>query len=89
MQGNCTGQQQWTVMSRNLRDGLRAWGRRRRRAPAETACAVAEAENVKMCRELATCLCHGLPVELPLWLAALPRTCRILVAEPFSSSYLI
>jgi len=65
MQGNCAGQQQWTVMSRNLRDGRRA-------RAAETACAAAEAENVKLRRELPSCLCHGLPGELPLWLAALP-----------------
>ena len=59
MQGNCAGQQQWTVMSRNLRDGRRA-------RAAETACAAAEAENVKLRRELPSCLCHGLPGELPL-----------------------
>ena len=58
-------------------------------AAAETACAAAEAENVKLRRDLASCLCHGLPVELPLWLAALPRTCRILGAEPLSRSFLI
>ena len=56
---------------------------------AETACAAAEAENVKLRRELASCLCHGLPGELPLWLAALPRTCLILGAEPLSRSFLI
>ena len=44
MQGNCAGQQQWTVMSRNLRDGRRA-------RAAETACAAAEAENVKLRRD--------------------------------------
>jgi len=76
MQGNCAGQQQLTVMSRNLRDG--------RRADASPG-----AENVKLRRELASCLCHGLPGELPLWLAALPRTCRILGAEPLSRSVLI
>ena len=89
MQGNCAGQQQWTVMSRNLRDGRRARGRRRACAAAETACAAAEAENVKLRRELASCLCHGLPGKLLLWLAALPRTCRILGAEPLSRSFLI
>jgi hypothetical protein len=72
------GQPQWTVMSRNLRDGH-----------AEAACAAAEAENVKLRRELASCRCHGLPGQLPLWLAALPRAWRILGAEPLSRSFLI
>ena len=40
--------------------------------------------------ELDSCWCHGLPGELPLWVAAaLPRARRILDAEPISRSFLI